>query len=76
VAYGAINLLTGQFVTPQVMGRHMKMHPFVVLVSILAGGTLLGAAGAILAVPLAAAIQSVASQVAPRRGEPEVGPAA
>lgn len=70
VAYVAINQLLGQFVTPQVMGRHMKMHPFVILVSVLAGGTLLGAPGAVLAVPLAAAIQSVASEIAPRPGKP------
>jgi predicted PurR-regulated permease PerM len=70
VAYVVINQLLGQFVTPQVMGRHMKMHPFVILVSVLAGATLLGAAGAILAVPLAAAIQSVASEIAPRPGKP------
>lgn len=69
LAYVAINQLAGQFVTPQVMGRHMKMHPFVILVSVLAGGTLLGAGGAILAVPLAAAIQSIASEIAPRRRE-------
>lgn len=71
LAYAAINQLAGQFVTPQVMGRHMKMHPFVILTSILAGGTLLGPAGAILAVPFAAAIQSVASEIAPRAAAPE-----
>jgi predicted PurR-regulated permease PerM len=66
-AYLVLNQLVGLFLTPRVMGRHMKMHPFVVTVSILAGGTLLGAAGAVLALPLAAAIQSVVSEFTGRR---------
>lgn len=72
IAYVVINQLVGLFVTPRVMGRHMKLHPFIVIVSILAGGILLGAAGAILALPLAAAIQSVVSEFArrPERGAP------
>ncbi len=68
VAYLALNQLVGIFVTPRVMGRHMRMHPFVVIVSILSGGALLGAAGAVLALPLAAALQSLISEFAPRRG--------
>lgn len=67
LAYLVLNQMLSAFVTPRVMGRHMRMHPFVVTVSILAGGTLLGAAGAILALPLAAALQSLISEFAPRR---------
>ena len=66
LGYLIINQLVNVFVTPRVMGRHMKLHPFVVTVSILAGGVLLGAAGAVLALPLAATIQSVVSEFAPR----------
>ncbi len=66
IAYLVINQLVGLLITPRVMGRHMKMHPFVVTVSILAGGTLLGAAGAVLALPLAAATQSVVGEFAKR----------
>lgn len=65
-AYLVINQLVGFLITPRVMGKHMKLHPFVVTVSILAGGTLLGAAGAVLALPLAAAVQSVVSEFAKR----------
>jgi predicted PurR-regulated permease PerM len=65
VIYVAINQFVGMFVTPRLMSRHMQLHPFVVIVSILAGGTLLGAAGAVLALPLAAAIQSVVSEFSP-----------
>jgi predicted PurR-regulated permease PerM len=54
------------------MSRHMRLHPFVVMVSILAGGALLGAAGAVLALPLAAAMQSIVSEFT-RRPEPVRG---
>ena len=66
LAYVAVNQFIGLLVTPRVMSRHMKLHPFVVIVSILAGGALLGAAGAVLALPLAAAVQSVVSEFARR----------
>jgi len=66
LAYLIINQLVSMFITPRVMGRHMKLHPFVVTVSILAGGALLGAAGAILALPLTAALQSLVAEFAPR----------
>jgi predicted PurR-regulated permease PerM len=35
----------------------VNVHPFVVLVSILFGGTLLGILGALLAIPIAASVQ-------------------
>ena len=66
LAYLTLNQLVGWLVTPRVMGRHLRMHPFIVTVSILSGGVLLGAAGAILALPLAAALQSLISEFAPR----------
>ncbi|HTR98048.1 MAG TPA: AI-2E family transporter [Candidatus Acidoferrales bacterium] len=66
LAYLAVNQGVSLLVTPRVMGRHMKLHPFVVIVSILSGGALLGAAGAVLALPLAAAVQSVVSEFARR----------
>lgn len=66
LSYVAVNQGVSLLVTPRLMGRHMKLHPFVIIVSILAGGTLLGPAGAMLALPLAAAIQSVVSEFARR----------
>jgi predicted PurR-regulated permease PerM len=66
LAYVVVNQGVSLLVTPRVMGRHMKLHPFVVIVSILAGGTILGPPGAVLALPLAAAVQSVVSEFARR----------
>lgn len=69
LAYVVVNQFVSLLITPRVMSRHMKLHPFVVIVSILAGGALLGAAGAVLALPIAAATQSVVSEFA-RRPDP------
>jgi predicted PurR-regulated permease PerM len=67
-AYLVINWAVGAFVSPQLMSHHLKMHPFLVTVSVLAGASLLGAAGAMLALPAAAAIQAIVEEFArPRR---------
>src|SRR5262249_23751980 len=58
-AYSIVNALVGMLVTPRVMGRHLKMHPFVVTVSVLAGAELLGPPGVILALPGAAVTQAL-----------------
>jgi predicted PurR-regulated permease PerM len=44
-------------VQPQVQKRTVQVHPFVVLVSVLCGATLLGILGALIAIPVAASIQ-------------------
>jgi predicted PurR-regulated permease PerM len=46
-------------VQPLVYGRSLKVNPIVTIVSILAGAALLGILGALLAIPIAAAIQIV-----------------
>jgi predicted PurR-regulated permease PerM len=73
-AYAVVNSLTNLFVTPRVMERHLKMHPFVVIVSVLAGAELLGPAGVLLALPAAAVAQALMEEAASRRAAR--GPAA
>jgi len=68
-AYVIVNNLMGYFVTPRLLAREVKMHPFVVTVSILGGGSLLGPAGAILALPAAAMVQAVIAEFAPQPRE-------
>ena len=46
-------------VQPLVYGRSLKVNPIVTIVSILAGAALLGILGALLAIPIAAAVQIV-----------------
>jgi putative heme transporter len=50
----AIQQIEGDLLQPLILGRAVKLHPVVVLLSLTAGGILAGVAGAFLAVPIAA----------------------
>ncbi len=50
-------------ISPNVMNRAVKVPGVVVVVAALAGGTLLGILGALIAVPVAAAILLIIKQV-------------
>jgi len=63
-AYVFINWAIGTFVTPRVMSRYLKMHPFIVTVSVLAGTQIFGPAGALLAIPGAATLQALVGELA------------
>ena len=63
VSYTLINNLVGILITPRIMGRHLRMHPFVVIVSVLAGGKLLGPVGVMLALPGAATLQALVTSM-------------
>jgi predicted PurR-regulated permease PerM len=49
--------LENTVIQPRIQARAVAVHPFVVLVSVLFGSTLFGVLGALLAIPVAAAIQ-------------------
>jgi predicted PurR-regulated permease PerM len=44
-------------IQPQIQRRAVDVHPFIVLVSVLFGATLLGVIGALVAIPVAASVQ-------------------
>ena len=54
-----VNQLEGNFLQPVLMGRSMKLHAFVILVALTVGTVLGGIVGAILAVPITAALWGV-----------------
>jgi predicted PurR-regulated permease PerM len=57
-------------ISPNVMNRAVKVPGVVVVVAALAGGTLLGVLGALIAIPVAAAILLIIKQVIiPRQNE-------
>ena len=57
-------------VTPRVMGRAVKVPGAIVVIAALAGGTLLGILGALIAIPIAAAVLLIIDQVVvPRQNE-------
>lgn len=51
-----VNQLEGNFLQPFLMGRSMKLHAFVILVALTVGTVLGGIVGAVLAVPITAAV--------------------
>lgn len=55
----AAQQIDNHFITPYVMQRAVKLHPAVVILALLAGGTIAGFAGLIVAVPTAAVLKIV-----------------
>ena len=49
--------LENHLIQPQIQKRAVNVHPFVVLVAVLFGATLLGVLGALVAIPVAASVQ-------------------
>jgi predicted PurR-regulated permease PerM len=54
--------LENNLLQPQIHKRTVEIQPFVVLVAVLFGGTLMGVLGAILAIPAAATIQIILAE--------------
>lgn len=63
VVWAAVMILYQQIennlIQPYVYGRTVQIHPLVVIIAVLIGAALLGVLGALIAIPTAAAIQSV-----------------
>mgnify|MGYP002621689917 CR=1 FL=1 len=59
----AVQILEGNVISPQVVGRSLHMHPLLIIFVLLVGGELAGIAGLILAVPAYAALKVVAQHL-------------
>jgi predicted PurR-regulated permease PerM len=55
----AVQQLDNDVLAPWVYGRALRLHPVVILVSVVAGGALFGIAGTLLAVPVVAVVVNV-----------------
>ncbi|MGJ9405197.1 AI-2E family transporter [Nesterenkonia aurantiaca] len=55
------------FVSPRIMARAVRIPAAVVVISVIAGGTLLGVLGALMAIPTAAAVMLLTREVLIRR---------
>lgn len=60
VAYALYQQVENYVTSPRIFGRTLQLRPLVTLVAILIGGKLLGIVGVLLALPVAAAIPTVA----------------
>ena len=59
-------------ITPKVMGNAVELHPLVILVALLVGSELLGAPGALLAIPVAATLAVVVDEIRLERMRSEI----
>ncbi len=59
IIYTVVRQLQDYFVTPFVMGKITKLHPLIILFSVIAGEHLVGPLGLILGVPIAATLRIV-----------------
>jgi putative heme transporter len=57
-----VQQLDNDFLAPWVFGKSLELHPLIVLVAITAGGTLFGAFGAFLGVPVSAVLINVLAE--------------
>lgn len=56
-------LLEGRFVSPQILGNNLKIHPVTILLVLLGAGRLFGLSGVILGVPGYAVIKVIATEL-------------
>ena len=59
IAVVILQQIDGWYIVPKVIGNSVKLHPVVVLLSIVIGGKLFGLAGILLGVPIAAFIRLI-----------------
>ena len=55
--------IEGRFISPQVLGNNMKIHPVTILLVLLAAGKLFGIVGVILGVPGYAILKVILSEI-------------
>src|SRR5690625_3491224 len=51
IVWAAVQFLEGNFVSPNVMGKTMKIHPLTIIIVLLVAGNLFGLVGVILGIP-------------------------
>lgn len=61
--FAAMVIIEGQFLTPLVLGRQMKINPLMILLWLMLLGWLWGAVGIVIAVPLLVALKIVCQRV-------------
>jgi predicted PurR-regulated permease PerM len=73
--YFAVNVLEGNFLTPRIQGDAVRVHPIIVLLTVVAVGSLFGILGVVLAVPMLAVGRVVFDFLRARVRLKDAGPA-
>lgn len=63
VVWTVVQLIEGKFISPQIMGKTMHIHPITIIFVILTAGNLFGIVGIILAVPGYAVLKVIATHL-------------
>lgn len=63
VVYAAINVVQSKLIMPNVLSAGARLHPVIILVSLLIGAEFLGVLGMFIAVPAAAALRVLATHL-------------
>jgi predicted PurR-regulated permease PerM len=72
ILYLIIQQLENYVIVPRVMSKAVELHPLAVLLALMVGGELMGVLGAVLAVPVTAAISVVVDEIRAERIAPSV----
>lgn len=60
--FGGAQLLEGFYLSPRIMGQEVGLHPVLIMLAIIVGGSLFGLTGIILAVPVAAVLKVITAR--------------
>lgn len=74
ILYIVIQQLENYIIVPRVMSKAVELHPLAVLLALMVGSELMGVLGAVLAVPVTAAISVVVDEIRTERLTPPVHP--
>ena len=64
-----VQQLENHILIPIIIGKTMRVHPVIVLISLLAGGKIAGFVGIVLAVPIAVMLQEIFAYLAERKSQ-------
>ncbi|MFP7494286.1 AI-2E family transporter [Terribacillus saccharophilus] len=63
VVWTIVQLVEGKLITPQIMGRNIRVHPITIIFVILTAGNLFGVVGVVLAVPGYAILKVIVTHI-------------
>ena len=59
-----VQQIEGNLITPTLVGKSVGLHPIVVMISLLIGGTILGPLGMLFAVPATGVMKVILTEIA------------
>ncbi|WP_210122694.1 AI-2E family transporter [Staphylococcus sp. GDY8P196P] len=63
IVWTAVQFIEGHFISPNIMGKTLKIHPLIIIFILLSAGNLLGVVGVILGIPAYAILKVLVSHL-------------